>query len=50
MSEDKKAEKLLTEEQARKFLEKAQKGDLHTLTDRIWVRQSPKEQEPQKKN
>lgn len=50
MQDEKKQERLLTEEQARKYLQKVKQGDLYTLTDRIWVQPSPKKQKPQKQS
>ena len=49
MAEEKKAAKILTEEQARNYLQKVKKGDLHTLTDRIWVHY-PKASKQQKQD
>jgi hypothetical protein len=37
------ADKPLTEEQARDYLECLKKGDLSVFADRIWARQSTKE-------
>ena len=50
MKQEINADKPLTEEQARDYLERLKKGDLSIFTDRIWARQSTKEDRLKKRN